>query len=171
MYVYVCVRLILNRADGQPSQGKWYLNKKRLEGGKRAMWLPGRENPVQRPWGRHSWMRARRAVWQGLGLRSDPGHEGRSFRSGVPKLWHLVSDDLRQSWCNNNGNTVQNKRNVLESSWNHPLLSTSHPSCGKIVFHEVSPCCWKDWGPLAYGIIARCRDFDLDSESTEANEE
>ena len=33
---------------------------------------------------------------------------------------------------------------MLEPSWNHPLP----PVCGKAVFHETDPSCWKGWGLL-----------------------
>ena len=38
---------------------------------------------------------------------------------GIPKLWILMPDDLKWSWCHNNRNEMHNKCNVLESSWNH----------------------------------------------------
>ena len=41
------------------------------------------------------------------------------IRAGVPKLWDLMPNELRWSWCNNNRNKVYNKCNALESSWNH----------------------------------------------------
>ena len=40
----------------------------------------------------------------------------------VPNLQDLILDDLRCNSCNNNGNKVHNKCNVLESSQNHPPL-------------------------------------------------
>ena len=41
-------------------------------------------------------------------------------KAGVPKLWDLMPDGLRWSWCNYNRNKVHNKCHVLESSPNHP---------------------------------------------------
>ena len=41
------------------------------------------------------------------------------FTAGVPSLWHLMPDDMRWSWFNNNRNKMHNKCNALESSPNH----------------------------------------------------
>lgn len=30
------------------------------------------------------------------------------------------------------------------------------PVCGRIVFHDTSPWCQKDWGPMIYGMISVC---------------
>ena len=35
------------------------------------------------------------------------------FYTGVPNIWDLMPDDLRWSWCNNNGTKVHNKCNLL----------------------------------------------------------
>ena len=43
---------------------------------------------------------------------------------GVLKLWDLMPNDLRWSWCNNNRNKVHNKCHALESSRNHSLAPT-----------------------------------------------
>ena len=59
--------------------------------------------------------------------------------------WLLIAHVYRFSQCDNNRNKVPNKFNVLESSWNHPVLTH-----GKIVFHENGPWCQKVWGPLLY---------------------
>ena len=66
-----------------------------------------------------------------------------SLEQGVPKLWDLIPDDLRWSWCNKNRNKVHNKYNVPESSWNQ-----LPPCCGKIVFHKTGAWCQKGWRPL-----------------------
>ena len=63
-----------------------------------------------------------------------------------------MPDDLRWSWCNNNRDTVHNKRNVFESYWNHP-----HPCLpvrGKIVFHKIGPWCQRGWGLLLLYLIS-----------------
>ena len=68
--------------------------------------------------------------------------------SGIPHLWDLVPDDMRWIWCNNNRNKIHNKCNALESSWNYP--SPNPWSVKKIVFHETSPWCQKDWELLPF---------------------
>ena len=65
------------------------------------------------------------------------------FKARVLDLQNLMPDALRWSWCKSNRNKVHNKRNALESSWNHP-----YAVCGKTVFHEKGPWCQKACGPL-----------------------
>ena len=67
-----------------------------------------------------------------------------SLKPGVPNLWHLMPDDLRGSWCNNNRDTVW----VNIMPLNHPETITPPLVRGKIVFHETSPWCQKGWGAL-----------------------
>ena len=43
----------------------------------------------------------------------------RYLRTGVPKLWDLMPDDLRWNWCNNHRNKVHSKCNVLKPWQNH----------------------------------------------------
>ena len=66
-------------------------------------------------------------------------------RKGVPNLQDLKPDDLRCSWCNNNGNKVHNKYNALESSPNRLPRNLVH---GKTDFHETGRWRKKGWGPL-----------------------
>ena len=67
------------------------------------------------------------------------------FRSGVPNLQDLMPDDLRWSWCNNNGNKVHNKFDALESSQNHPPPSVEKFSFMKLISgaKNVGDCCWR----------------------------
>ena len=64
-------------------------------------------------------------------------------KAGVPKLWDLMPDDLRRSWCNNNRNKVHNKCNALgltlkpSSHLPHTLIQ------GNIVFRQTAPWCRK----------------------------
>ena len=50
-------------------------------------------------------------------------------RSGVPSLQHLMPDDRRWSWYNNNRNKVHNKCNVHESSWSHTPHASLWENC------------------------------------------
>ena len=72
--------------------------------------------------------------------------KSRCLIPGVPKLWDLMPNDLRWSWCNSNRSKVHNKCNVLESSPNHPPPQGPWKNC---LPWNQSPVP-KDWGPLAY---------------------
>ena len=54
----------------------------------------------------------------------------------IPPERHLLPDQWRH-----------NRRDVLESSRNHPLPL----GCGEIVSHRTNPWCQKGWGPLLSG--------------------
>ena len=83
----------------------------------------------------------RALVWESF--VGGPG-QGCDFRTGVPNLWDLMSDDLKWSWCNNNRNKVHNRCNAFESVQKHPPALVH----GKTVFHKTGPCCQKGWGLL-----------------------
>ena len=66
---------------------------------------------------------------------------------GFPRLWELMPDDPRWSWCNSNRDKVHDKCSVLQSSWNHHHPALVH---GKIVVHETGPWCQEGWRPLTW---------------------
>ena len=67
-------------------------------------------------------------------------------RAGVPNLQHLMLDDLKWSWCNNNRNKVHSKCNALESSWNHPVSQSLEELPFRKPFpgaKKVGDCCYR----------------------------
>ena len=67
--------------------------------------------------------------------------ETQSFRTEVPNLQDLMSDDLRWGWCK-----VHNKCNVLESSWNPTLLPKGYME--ELSSLEAGPWFQKGWRPV-----------------------
>ena len=138
-----------------PDAGKdWKQEEKGMTG-----WDGGMTSPTQWTW---VWAGSRSWWWTGKSMGSQRvGHDwvtelnwGRltedlsqgwilsdSSKVGAPNLQHLIPDDLRWSWYNNNRNKGDNKYKALESPQNHPC----RPVYGKIIFHDTNLWHQKDW--------------------------
>ena len=67
----------------------------------------------------------------------------RQAQAGAPSLWDLMLDDLRWSWCKNNGI----KCTISVMCLSHPETIPTR-SMEKLSSMKLIPWCQKGWGPL-----------------------